>query len=129
MRIVTLCGSTKFREAFERANQDFTMKGEIVLSVGFFMHSTEVLITDEEKKLLDHLHFRKIDMSDGIYVLNVGGYIGQSTAREIAYAVAKGKTIGFLNEELGNEFMISNSHRLGAMVGKFIEGRIPEIDM
>jgi hypothetical protein len=125
--IITLCGSTKFRDEFHAANARLTRDGRIVLSVGFFMHSEETPISDEQKKALDQLHFRKIDASDGIYVVNVGGYVGQSTAREIAYAVATHKDIAWLDYAAGDKFMSDNSHRLGAMVAAFIEGRVPEL--
>lgn len=125
--IVTLCGSTKFRDDFHAANARLTRDGRIVLSVGFFMHSEVTPLTAEQKMALDQLHFRKIDASDGIYVVNVGGYIGQSTAREIAYAVATHKDIAWLDYTAGDKFMSDNSHRLGAMVGVFASGRVPEL--
>lgn len=77
--------------------------------------------------LLDVLHFRKIDASDGIYVLNVDGYVGASTTREIAYAVATHKDIAWLDYIAGDKFMSDNSHRLGTMVAAFVEGRVPEL--
>lgn len=48
------------------------------------------------KEMLDDMHKRKIDMADEIYVINVGGYIGDSTRSEIAYAKAHGKTVNCL---------------------------------
>lgn len=100
--IVCLCGSTRFYEQFMRANYELTMQGKIVLSVGFFMHSAEAAhgeqwgCTPEEKIALDELHKRKIDLANEILVLNVGGYVGESTTSEILYAEARGKTIRFL---------------------------------
>lgn len=125
--IITLCGSTKFRDEFHKANARLTSEGNIVLSVGFFMHSEETPISDEQKRALDSLHFRKIDAADGIYVLNVGGYVGASTAREIAYAIAAHKDIAWLDYTAGDKFMSDNAHRLGAMVAAFVEGRVPEL--
>ena len=99
--VVCLCGSTRFKGAFDEANYLETMSGKIVLSVGFFMHATdnkhgsEVGATPEQKIGLDVLHFRKIDICDEILVLNVGGYIGESTAREIAYAKSIGKLVRY----------------------------------
>lgn len=90
--IVCLCGSTKFREAFEKANHDETLHGKIVLTVGVYQCDVPSL-----KESLDLLHRHKIDMADEILVLNVGYYIGESTAREIAYAHSKGKHIRYLN--------------------------------
>lgn len=97
--IVCLCGSTRFHEAFQQANCEETLAGRIVLSVGFFGHSAETAhggslsCTPEQKLRLDDLHLRKIDLADEILVLNVDGYVGESTTREIAYAAAAGKKI------------------------------------
>ena len=96
-KVITLCGSTRFKEQFLEAQKRLTLEGYVVLSVGLFGHSG-----DEEawqpgtKEMLDNLHLRKIDMSDGIYVINVGGYIGESTQREIEYAFVNGKYIKYL---------------------------------
>lgn len=125
--IVTLCGSTKFRDQFHAANAELTGRGVIVLSVGFFMHSEATPVSAEKKIELDSLHFRKIDASDAIHVLNVGGYVGASTAREIAYAVATHKEITWLETTAGDDFMSRESHRLGKMVASFVEGRVPEL--
>jgi hypothetical protein len=100
-RIVCLCGSTRFYEEFMEANYLRTMEGWIVLSVGFFMHREDtqhgqiVGCTPEQKIALDELHKRKIDLCDEVYVLNVGGYIGDSTRSEIEYAEAHGKQIRY----------------------------------
>lgn len=88
-RIVCLCGSTRFDKAYVEACERLSYKGEIVLSVGLFGHAVGRMRELGEggmKKNLDKLHFRKIELSDYILVLNVGGYIGKSTAREILYA-------------------------------------------
>lgn len=91
-KIVCLCGSTRFYEAFHLANYGETMAGRIVLSVGFYPHSSEqahgenIGCTDSAKIALDELHKRKIDLADEVFVLNVGGYIGDSTRSEIEYA-------------------------------------------
>jgi hypothetical protein len=94
--IVCLCGSTKFKSQFEQANKEFTLAGNIVLTVGFFMHNDELVITPEQKNNLDDLHKRKIDLADYIYVLNVNGYIGQSTRSEIDYAISNNKPVRYL---------------------------------
>ena len=100
--IVCLCGSTRFKDAFDEANYQETMAGRVVLSVGFFMHATgnkhgeDIGATPEQKVALDELHKRKIDLADEILVLNVGGYIGDSTYSEIMYAREHGKVIKFL---------------------------------
>ncbi|MBD8591206.1 hypothetical protein IFT92_26060 [Peribacillus simplex] len=96
MKIITLCGSTKFKEEFEKINSLLTLEGNIVLSVGVFQHSNNIIITDEQKEKLDFLHKRKIDISDEIFVINVNGYIGSSTQSEVDYAIMKQKTVRYL---------------------------------
>lgn len=100
-KIVCLCGSTRFMDAFQQANLSETLSGNIVLSVGCNTKSDTDLITsgeltDEVKLRLDELHKRKIDLADEILVLNVGGYVGDSTRSEIEYAKSKGKAIRWL---------------------------------
>jgi hypothetical protein len=97
--VVTLCGSTKFKEDFERVNRELTLAGNIVISVGCFGHSGDVF-SDEQKIMLDDIHKRKIDMADAIYVINKGGYIGASTRSEIQYALRIGKQIIFMEDDL-----------------------------
>ncbi|MBO4407504.1 MAG: hypothetical protein J5849_07360 [Clostridia bacterium] len=103
-KVVTLCGSTRFRDAFTEAQKRLTLEGNIVISVGLFGHSgdREVWENMDEgaltrtKEMLDDMHKRKIDMADEIYVINVGGYIGASTRSEIEYARAHGKPVRYL---------------------------------
>ena len=97
--VITLCGSTRFKPYFEEANRILTLKGCIVISVGCFGHAGDVF-TEEQKEMLDDIHKRKIDMADAIYVINKGGYIGSSTASEIAYAKEHGKGVYYM-EEMG----------------------------
>jgi len=100
--IVCLCGSTRFKDAFDEANYQETMAGHIVLSVDFMMHATgnrhgqEVGATPQQKRELDELHKRKIDLADEVLILNVGGYIGESTRSELKYAQANGKVVRYL---------------------------------
>lgn len=98
-KIVCLCGSTKFKGAFEKANFNETMKGNIVLSVGCFMHKDKILITEDQKIKLDELHKRKIDLADEVLILNVEGYIGKSTKSELEYAKKNNKIIKYLEKE------------------------------
>lgn len=97
-RIVTICGSTRFRAEIAAANRELTLAGCIVLAPGVFAHDGDQ-ITDEQKEDLDDLHFRKIDLADEIYVVNPGGYTGPSTRLEISYARRTGKKITRLVEE------------------------------
>ena len=95
--IVCLCGSTRFHEAFRRANLRETLNGKIVLTIGCDCKSNEASgLPPETKQRLDELHLRKIDLADEILVLNVGGYIGQSVRREIGYARQQGKRVRWL---------------------------------
>lgn len=101
-KIVCLCGSTRFYKQFQKANYELTMQGIIVLSVGFYPHSSEqahgehIGITPEQKIALDELHKRKIDLADEVFVLNVNNYIGESTRSEIEYATKLNKPIKYL---------------------------------
>lgn len=95
--IITLCGSTKFKHQFEEMNRILTLEGHVVLSVGVWCHAGDE-VTEGEKRMLDKIHKAKIDMSDAIYVLNVDGYIGESTRSEIAYASRHKKKIFYLEE-------------------------------
>lgn len=95
--VITLCGSTRFKEEFLRAQKDLTLKGWIVISVGLFGHSGDDEVwTEGTKEMLDDMHKRKIDMAEAIFVINVGGYIGSSTRSEIEYAKSKGKIVLYL---------------------------------
>lgn len=95
--VITLCGSTRFKEQFLEAQKRLTLEGNIVISVGLFGHSGDNEVwTEGTKAMLDDMHKRKIDMADEIFVINVGGYIGESTRSEIEYAKAQGKKINYL---------------------------------
>ena len=98
-KVITLCGSTRFKEEFLEAQKRLTLEGNIVISVGLFGHSgDDVVWAEGVKDMLDRQHLAKIDLADEIFVINVGGYIGDSTRREIAYAEFKDKTISYLEE-------------------------------
>lgn len=98
--IITLCGSTRFKDQFLEAQKRLTLAGNIVISVGLFGHSGDDEVwTEGTKEMLDDMHKRKIDMADGIYVINVNGYIGSSTRSEIEYARKKGKQVLFLEPD------------------------------
>jgi hypothetical protein len=95
--IVCLCGSGRFKEAFDDAEFRETLSGKIVLTIGCNKH--DIARTTElahHKTMLDELHKRKIDLADEVLILNVGGYIGASTRSELDYATAHGKTVRFL---------------------------------
>ena len=103
-KIITLCGSTKFKDEFLKAQKDLTLQGNIVISVGLFSQSGDNEVwenMDEEtlietKAMLADMHKRKIDLADEIFVINVNGYIGESTRTEIEYAITTGKGVNYL---------------------------------
>ena len=103
-KVITLCGSTRFKDEFLKIQKDLTLQGNIVISVGLFGHSgdNEVWENMDEgtltktKEMLEDMHKRKIDMSDEIFVINVRGYIGESTKSEINYAMSLGKKVNYL---------------------------------
>jgi len=97
--IVCICGSTRFVEEMCAANRDLTLAGVIVVAPGVFLRAedreADELLTNEQKTALKTLHLRKIDLADRVLVVNPGGYIGESTSREIEYARATGKPVSF----------------------------------
>lgn len=96
-KVTTLCGSTRVKDQFIETQKRLTFEGCIVISVGLFGHSgDEEVWKPGTKKMLDDMHKRKIDMADEIFVINVGGYIGESTRSEIAYAEKTGKKVNYL---------------------------------
>ena len=105
-KVITLCGSTRFKDEFMEVQKRLTLEGNIVISVGLFGHSGDNEVWEDmdegtltrTKEMLDDMHKRKIDMADEIYVINVGGYIGSSTRSEINYAKAAGKSVRYLEE-------------------------------
>lgn len=98
--IVVLCGSTRFYDEFRRQNLRLTIEGKIVLSIGCDTKSDGDLFgqddVEELKARLDELHKHKINLADRVLVLNVGGYIGESTRYEIEHAIGRGKPIDYL---------------------------------
>jgi hypothetical protein len=103
-KVITLCGSTRFKDAFQEAQKRLTLAGNIVISVGLFGHAGDAEVWENmdegtltrTKEMLDDMHKRKIDMADEIFVLNVGGYVGESTRSEIEYAQRSGKAVNYL---------------------------------
>ena len=112
-KVITLCGSTRFKDEFIEAQKRLTLEGNIVISVGLFGHAgdNEVWENMDEgtqtktKEMLDDMHKRKIDMADEIYVINVGGYIGKSTKSEIEYAKSIGKKVNYLERMTASHIM------------------------
>jgi hypothetical protein len=95
-KVITLCGSTKFKKEFHETANKLTKEGNIILMPHCYDHADNEILSDEMKQMMVNMHLQMIDMSDGIFVINVDGYIGESTASEIEYAVNAGKTIDLL---------------------------------
>ena len=96
-KVITLCGSTRFKEQFIEMQKKLTLEGNIVISVGAFGHCGDNEVwTDGKKAMLDRMHLAKIDLADEIFVINVDNYIGDSTRNEIEYAKSKGKRVRLL---------------------------------
>jgi hypothetical protein len=96
-KIITLCGSTKFKEQFLAEQKRLSLAGNIVISVGLFGHSGDDEVWNADiKEMLDDMHKRKIDLADEIHVINVDGYIGTSTRSEIEYAGSTKKPVSYL---------------------------------
>ena len=96
-KVITLCGSTKFKDDFLREQKRLSLEGNIVISVGLFGHSGDDDVWKEGvKEMLDDMHKRKIDMADEIFVINKGGYIGSSTKSEIDYAIRTHKKVNYM---------------------------------
>lgn len=96
--VVCLCGSTRFKDEYLSEQERLTMEGKIFLTVGLFGHSDDVELTDDDKEMLDKLHKRKIDLSDRVHVIDVEGYIGDSTRSEIAYAENRDIPVTYYSE-------------------------------
>ena len=99
-KVITLCGSTRFKKEFEKINKKLTLEGNVVISVACFGHAGDD-IDQNQKELLDNIHLQKIRMADEIFVINKDGYIGASTTREIKYAQSIGKPIVYMEDPNG----------------------------
>ena len=102
---LTLCGSLRFEKQFKEMNKRLTLAGHVVYSVACYPSDNDGKdwYSPEQKAVLDTVHLAKIDNSDGIVVLDVDGYIGDSTKREIAHAEKTGKRVWYLYSLFGND--------------------------
>jgi hypothetical protein len=96
MKVVTLCGSTHFKEEYIRKQEELTLQGIIVVSVGVFVHADNVKVSPKTAEMLCDMHKRKIDMADEILVINKNCYVGQGTQDQIDYAISKGKKVSYM---------------------------------
>lgn len=103
-KVITLCGSTTFEAEFAQVSQRLTVDGCVVISLGMFClpdlpgDDGATVISDLKARLGD-LHLQKIRMADEVYIVDPGGYVGESTAREIAYAESLGKPVRYFSRE------------------------------
>ena len=93
-KVITLCGSVRFKEDFLREQTRLTLEGNIVISVTFF--DNDIILSEKQKAMIGDMHKRKIDLSDEIFVINKNGYIGSSTRSEIDYAIKTNKPIKYM---------------------------------
>ena len=103
-KVITLCGSTRFEAEFAQVNQRLTLEGCVVISLAMFSlpdlagYDWTIDSSDLRGRLAG-VHLQKIRMADGVYVVDPGGYVGESTRREIAYAQSLGKPVRYLSRE------------------------------
>jgi hypothetical protein len=103
--VITLCGSMRFREEFERLDAELTLAGHVVLTPTALAPSTELNV--EERARLGRIHLQKVGMADEVLIVNVGGYVGESTRREIEHARSRGVLVSFL-EPHANDYYADN---------------------
>ena len=96
MKIITICGSLKFKSEMIEVAEKLELQENAVITPIYPTNSNKDAYTDEQVAILDKMHKEKIKISDAIYVVNVGGYIGTSTKSEIEYAKSLGKEILYL---------------------------------
>ncbi|MBM7632791.1 hypothetical protein [Geomicrobium sediminis] len=98
IKVITLCGSTKFKEQFDHANAMLTLQGHAVISVGFFEQYEGFDISDDQARMFEEIHMRKIDLADEVMIIDPAGYIGDSTSKEITYAKQSGKKVTYYSQ-------------------------------
>ncbi|MCU7724922.1 hypothetical protein ODJ79_14440 [Actinoplanes sp. KI2] len=101
-KVITLCGSTRFEAEFAEVNQRLTMDGCVVISLGMFdLPGYDWTVDSSDlKRRLRGVHFQKIRMADEVYIVDPGGYVGESTRQEIAYAESLAKPVRYLSREV-----------------------------
>lgn len=101
--IITLCGSSKFMQTFREVEARLCLEGNVVFSMNLFGHAQMLDVFDDKTKpMLDEIHRQKISMSDKVYVINYGGYIGESTKAEIEFAKSLGIPVEYMEEPHGD---------------------------
>lgn len=98
--IITLCGSTRFMKEFKEVERALTFEGKIPLPPAIYGKSENVEYSEELAKNLFALHLDKIRISEGIFVIDVEGKLGESTKKEIEFAEKNNKFIKYYSKEL-----------------------------
>jgi hypothetical protein len=103
-KVVTLCGSTRFAAEFAEVNQRLTLEGCVVISLGMFslpdLPGYDWAVDSADlKERLRAVHLQKVRMADEVFVVDPGGYLGESTRREIAHAESLGTPVRYLSRE------------------------------
>ncbi len=101
--IITLCGSTKFMKQFKEIEKKLTIEGKIVLPPAIYGKAEGIEYSEEMAKNLFELQLDKINISDGVFIVDVGGYFGDCTKQEIDYAIKNGKFVRYYSKEIENE--------------------------
>jgi hypothetical protein len=99
--IVCLCGSTRFRDAFEDAGRLESLAGRIVVGPEVFSHADGLVLDDETVRRLGEVHRFKIDLADEVLIIDVDGYVGPATQAEVAYAQKLGKRVRYWSQAKG----------------------------
>jgi len=99
--IITLCGSMRFGDEFERLDAELTLAGHVVLTPTALPPSTE--LNRDERARLGRTHLQKVAMADEVLIVNVGGYVGESTRREMEHARSLGISVRFLEPRAGHD--------------------------
>ena len=97
-KVITLCGSVRFKNIFTKWDQILTLSGNAVISIVCFDDNSKEIQDHNVRKLLSITHKMKIDASDVIFVINQDNYIGESTKMEIDYATSIGRAVRYLTE-------------------------------
>lgn len=106
MKVITLCGSMKYKKEMMIVAQKMALEGNCILTPTY-PAIDNIEITEEQYEYLKEAHFKRIENSDAIFVVNVDNYIGKSTNLEIEYAKKLGKEIMYYtgSEEIWNTYL------------------------
>ena len=114
--IITLCGSARFEPEFKAWNKRLTLAGHVVITLAVYPSDEggKEWYTPAQKETLDLVYLQKIDAADAVLILNVGGYVGASTRRELAWARLQGNDVFWLEEP--DEGVREHEHLVAALL-------------